>query len=99
MVPKPPQSTFNVIEIEFANEAHDYECETIRIEHDAAMVAGEPIRKETMFCGGITCITQALRLGKYLTSVPQSRLLDNRIIHPQKGAWKLKTLEPEGETK
>ena len=59
----------NVIEIQFANEENDYERETIQIENEVAMVAGDPIRKKTMFLAGVTRLTQAGRVGRYLLNL------------------------------
>ena len=59
----------NVIEIQFANEENDYERETIQIENEVAIVAGDPIRKRTMFLEGVTRLTQAERVGRYLLNL------------------------------
>jgi predicted phage tail protein len=55
----------NVIEVQFANSAKDYDRDVISFSDETSIVAGDPIRKQSLNLLGIVRTSQAMRIAKW----------------------------------
>lgn len=59
----------NVLEIQFLSADKDFEQDLVELADEAAIVAGDPIRRKTTPMYGIVRRSQAVRMARYLLSV------------------------------
>lgn len=58
--------TFNIVEVQFKNPDKNYDREVIQVEDSAALAAGDPIRKKTVYMLGVVRESQAVRMGRFI---------------------------------
>lgn len=65
----PLKSVGNLVEVQFLDAAKDFEHDTVEIADEAAILAGEPVRRKTNPMYGIVRRSQSTRMARYLLLV------------------------------